>query len=134
MNTKVLMMASAIVMAVAGILFIFLPDEILRYTAFPADDFTVLFLQVTGALYFGFATLNWMARTNLIGGIYSKPVAMANFGHFFIAGVTLVKIVLIEAAGIVLWAITVLYCIFAVLFTIVAFGNPLPKNGKNIIK
>jgi hypothetical protein len=33
--------------------------------------------------------LNWMARANRIGGIYSRPVAMGNFLHFTMGALVL---------------------------------------------
>ena len=47
--------------------------------------------QACGVLYLGFAILNWMAKDDLIGGIYSRPVAMGNFLHFFTIAMALVK-------------------------------------------
>ena len=38
--------------------------------------------QLAGVLYLGFAALNWMARGNIIGGIYSRPVTIGNVLHF----------------------------------------------------
>ena len=56
-------------MGFSGIIFTFLPQEIITFSGYTLDNLNVLFLQVLGALYFAFAILNWMARTNLIGGI-----------------------------------------------------------------
>lgn len=128
MNTKFLMMASAILMGVTGILLIFLPDEIANYTGLASTDLSSLLLQVLGALYFAFALLNWMAKANLIGGIYSKPVAMGNFAHFFIAGVSIIKIAVANQTIVALWTGGIICCIFAIMFAIVAFGNPLKSK------
>lgn len=62
MNTKFLMMASAITMGIAGFLFTFLPEEILDYVGSTSSDLNILFLQLLGALYLAFATLNWLAK------------------------------------------------------------------------
>lgn len=125
MNTKFLMMASAITMGIAGVLFTFLPAEILDYTGSASADLNILFLQLLGALYLAFAILNWMAKANLIGGIYSKPVAMGNFVHFFIAGITIIKSAFANQAVVGLWVGAITYSIFAIMFAIVVFGNPL---------
>lgn len=125
MNTKFLMMASAILMGIAGIILTFLPDEIANYAGLASTDLSPLLLQVLGALYFAFALLNWMAKANLIGGIYSKPVAMGNFAHFFIAGLAIIKSAFANQTVIALWTGGIIYCICAIMFAIVAFGNPL---------
>jgi hypothetical protein len=62
MNTRLLMRASAIFLGALGISASFLPQEILvRAGAAPAG-FSVLVVQIAGALYLGFAILNWMAQ------------------------------------------------------------------------
>mgnify|MGYP005841113977 CR=1 FL=1 len=128
MNTKFLMMASAIAMGIAGIFFTFLPEEIISYAGFTITELNTLSLQILGALYLAFAVLNWMARANLIGGIYSKPVAMGNFAHFFIAGITLIKGALANQYVLSLWISGIIYSVFAIMFATVAFGNPLKND------
>jgi hypothetical protein len=91
MNTRLLMGASALFMAVLGVAASFLPQEILARSGARAEGLGVLLIQVAGALYLGFAILNWTARANLIGGIYSRPVALGNFVHFAVAGIVLLK-------------------------------------------
>jgi hypothetical protein len=92
MNTKFLMTASALFMAGLGVAASFAPQEILGHYDSNHGAVAVLLIQVAGALYLGFAMLNWMARGNLIGGIYSRPVALGNFVHFAVVAVTLLKV------------------------------------------
>lgn len=125
MNTKFLMMASAVIMGIAGIILTFLPDEIANYAGLASTDFSPLLLQILGALYFAFALLNWMAKANLIGGIYSKPVAMGNFAHFLVAGLAIIRSAFANQTDIALWIGAIIYSTFAIMFAIVAFGNPL---------
>jgi hypothetical protein len=78
-----------------------------------------------------FAILNWTARENIIGGIYSKPVSLGNILHFTAAAVSLLKIITTGKGGIIFVIITVLYLIFAVWFGLVTFthpGKPQPDN------
>jgi hypothetical protein len=124
MKTKILMTLSAILMAVLGLAATFLPQEILSQLGVEPHGLAVLQLQILGALYLGFAMLNWMARGNLIGGVYSRPVAMGNFLHFAVIAITLVKALLggMESRGVLIGA--VLYPVFAVWFGLVAFTHP----------
>lgn len=124
------MMASSGIMGTAGFVLTFLPEEILHLLEMAPANLNVLFLQIMGALYLAFAMLNWMARANLIGGIYSKPVAVGNFAHFFIAGITIIKNALASPGIPSLWVAGIIYALFAVLFARVAFGDPL-KLKKN---
>jgi len=123
------MVSAAVVMGVAGISFSFLPQEIVSHLRMGTGPFLPLFLQLLGALYLGFAMLNWMAKANLIGGIYSRPVATGNFLHFVIAAFALAKGLRTGPISGVLWLVTGIYVVFAVLFGFVLFGHPVRKEG-----
>jgi len=131
MNTKLMMTASAIFLAVAGMTLTFLPEEIMQYTGIGASKALQLILQLTGALYFGFAMLNWMAKGSTIGGIYNRPTAIANFGHFFIGALGLLKAVMKDnSLPYAIWALAIIYSIFAVLFWLVLSRSPI-NNQKS---
>ncbi len=129
MNTKPLMTLNAIILALIGISLIFLPKEILDYFELSASDTLELLMQITGSLYFAFAMLNWMSKGSLIGGIYGRPIAIANLTHFVIAGLSLIKGIMANSGlSYVIWSIAIVYSIFAILFGIVAFKHPVSKN------
>jgi hypothetical protein len=88
MSTKLL---SALFMGVLGAAASFLPQEIATRFGVQADTHAFLLLQIVGALYLGFAILNWMAKDVLMGGIYSRPSALGNFLHFAVVSIVLLK-------------------------------------------
>ena len=116
------MTASAIILGATGILLTFMPQEASNFLHL--TDSTAILFQILGALYFGFAILNWTAKANLIGGIYSRPVCIGNFTHFLIGGLALIKLVLHNNNGNSILICTILYFIFAILFGYVLFANP----------
>ncbi len=124
MKTRSLMIASAVFMGVAGIAVTFLPEEILTWIGTQPMPALVVMLQITGALYFGFAMTNWMARGVLIGGIYSRPLAIGNFAHFMIAGLGLLKEVFVSPALPWFWLPSVAYAVFALRFGMVLLRHP----------
>ncbi|MCW3112208.1 MAG: hypothetical protein JWR18_604 [Segetibacter sp.] len=126
MNTKLLMAVSAFVLGVAGIALSFLPQEVATFCGLHESNSIVL--QISGALYLGFAVLNRTAKGNLIGGIYSKPVAIANFAHFLIGGLALLKPATKGTGISYIWIPTVIYLAFAILFGYVFLFNPLLKT------
>ena len=117
------MVSSASLMAMLGLGASFLPQEALSYAGYQAEGMSVLLVQVTGALYFSYALLNWMARGVLIGGIYSRPVALGNFTHFFIVTIVLAKALLVHVAPPILIGAAI-YFIFALWFGLVLFTHP----------
>lgn len=130
MNTRLLMMLSAIVMGLVGLVCSFMPDEIVRVLDLGDENYLPLFFQVLGSLYLGFAALNWMAKGNLIGGIYSKPVAIGNFMHFMVSSLALFKFFMKHADMKMLIIPLVIYALLTFCFGKVTFGNPVLKQQR----
>lgn len=123
MNTKLLMIASALVLGLAGIAATFAPAELLAAWGAPATDQTVILVQILGALYFSFALLNWTAKGAMIGGIYARPVSLANFFHFIVGALALAKKALSRDLGLPIMVALVVYAVFAILFGALVFGR-----------
>jgi len=121
-STRLLMTLSAALNAAVGVAASFVPHEILNYVGVSATPFTVSVIQLAGALYLGFALLNWMARGTLLGGIYGRPIGIANVAHFAMAAIMLVKLVLGGQREAVLLVGTLIYVITAAWFVLVVFG------------
>jgi hypothetical protein len=128
MSPRVLMRASALVLCTLGLVGTFLPDSVLTRAGAPATPALMLLVQTLGALYLGFAGLNWMARDNLIGGIYGRPVAVGNLLHFLTAGLAAIKLVPQAEEVPWVWPFAVIYSIFAVSFALVLFRHPVSAS------
>jgi hypothetical protein len=124
MNTKLIMVASALCMAIAGVAFSFLPVELLRAAGESGSAVMALAVQVAGAMLLGLAILNWMAKDSVIGGIYNRPLAMGNFMHFAVGAIALVKGVMAGHAQTGVWVAAAIYAIFAGGFGAMLFGTP----------
>ena len=126
-QTKYLMSFSAVVMFALGVALTFGPSEVIHSAGGSQAPLLTLIARACGALYLGFAILNWMAKDNLIGGIYSRPVAMGNFLHFFAIAMAIVKSfsVLPHSAGIV--TLAAIFCVLAAGFANVLFQHPTAK-------
>ncbi len=126
MKTKYLMTASAVFLGFSGILFTFIPEEVLYAFGLEATKPLQLLVQITGALYFGFGMLNWMTKSGLIGGIYNRPVAVANISHFSIAGLALLKALVSNPdLPLMVWIAGIIYGIFAISFGLILFRHPI---------
>ena len=117
------MIASAAFLAMLGLATSFLPEKVLGLHGTVPDTPTLLLVQMTGALYLGFAILNWTARGVLIGGIYARPVALGNFLHFAMVSVMLIKAAIVH--GVMPLAISAtVFSVFAIWFGLVLFRPP----------
>lgn len=124
MHTRALMMISAVFLGALGVVTSFAPDEVLGVHGTVPDNATVLLVQMMGALYLGFAILNWSARGVLIGGIYSRPLALGNFLHFVMVAITLIKAAL--TFQVIQLAISAaVFTAFAGWFALVLFRSPV---------
>lgn len=124
MNTKLLMIISTTIMTVGGLALTFFPQEILYGFGLGSAGYFSVLLQVTGALYLGFAMLNWMAKGFLLGGIYNRPITMANFLHYFIACLAIIKVAA-DLNNSYVWAAALIYAILASCFGYMLFTHPM---------
>jgi hypothetical protein len=129
MNTRLLMILSSLLMAACGVLLQFLPHEILNYFNVDSKGILPLLVQMMGALYLGFAMMNWMAQTVLIGGIYARPLAMGNFLHFTVGAFALLKYAYAAQNSWAVWVAAIVYSLLATLFGVVVFTHPLKKKN-----
>lgn len=123
MNTRLLLMASSVVMGQVGAVASFAPAELLgalRVT--PTEPLPVL-IQLLGALYLAFAVANWTAKDSLIGGIYARPLALRNLVHFLVAALALGKYEMRAGWQGPLVAAMVVYASFALAFAWLLFGR-----------
>jgi hypothetical protein len=126
MNTRILMNVSAVFMLICGLLLQFFPHEVLARLGPPSSGIAPIFLQLAGALYLGFAFMNWMAKAVLIGGIYARPLAIGNLAHFLIGALALTRYAY-GASSAAVWALTAVYAAFAAAFGYIFFKNPAKK-------
>lgn len=129
MHSKVLLTISAVLMALAGICLSFMPSEILSAFGIAESTPLPIVLQVAGALYLGFACTNWMWRSNIIGGIYARPLALGNFLHFTMAALALIKHVRnAEHYLTFIYTATLIYAMLAIWFGMILFRHPLRSS------
>jgi hypothetical protein len=131
MNTKLLMTSSSLLLALAGIFALFAPDILLALLPVPIANPLSVLIQLMGALYFSMAMMNWTAKDSAIGGIYARPVSIANFSHFLIGTLLLAKGVLSNAFNLSIALLLAVYAIFAILFYWLVFRSTGIRVDKN---
>ena len=127
MNSRYLMSATAVLLALLGLACSFAPQELLGLINAPALPALALVVQALGAAWLGFAMLDWQARGAPFGGIYGRPVALGNFLHFVMLAAAIGKVALsasAPASG--LLAAAVVSALLALAFGALVFG-PAPR-------
>lgn len=118
----------------SGVLFfaggaaLFAPAEIARLAELSPTQTIVLIVQLGASGLLGFALLNWMSRGQRLGGIYGRPLGMANLFLFTTTALTVARSILdnvLPASVVVLFAaLAVLSAAFAWL---VFLSDPLTE-------
>ncbi|MEQ9592028.1 MAG: hypothetical protein RLN86_05485 [Cyclobacteriaceae bacterium] len=112
-NTKSLLSLCALYFGIIGSVLLFFPQEISEILS---DYNNLTILEHLGALYYGFAMVNWMSKGIRIGGIYNRPLAIGNFAYFAISSVTIIKFVLSRDADWIVLLLSVVQCSLAIIF------------------
>jgi hypothetical protein len=121
------MRASACVLFALGLTCTFMADHVPVWMGAPPLPALVLLVQVAGALYLGFAAMNWMGRDQLIGGIYSRPLVIGNLLHFLTAGLAMLKVAASGTDLALLWPLTAVYLLLAAVFGSLLFRHPVAQ-------
>lgn len=122
-KTKLLMISSAIYMGLIGMFTSFTPEILIGYYNMGAGELGIIVIKMVGALYLGFSALNWMAKGNIIGAIYSRPVAFGNFFHFMLIAILLLKYTIADSLIPSIAIIAGINSIFALSFGYLLFGS-----------
>jgi len=126
--TRFLMSASAVVLGAVGVFLLFAPDVALIAAGVASLPATMVIAQLIGVLYLGFAVLNWMSRGNTIGGIYARPLAVANVMHFASGAAVLVKALSRSAMPASFWVLAAVYVVFAVALSTLLWRDPVLRQ------
>jgi hypothetical protein len=130
LNTRIIMVGSSLCLAIAGIACLFIPAEAMSVLDMTGND--KILVQIPGALYLGFAALNWLARGSMIGGIYARPVCVANFFHWVIGASLLAREITSGYLNITYVSATLVYLVFAILFALMLFGRLESKPASGL--
>lgn len=126
------MVSSCMFLGLFGLIALFVPEELLKMLSLSFTSSLPVLIQLLGALYLSFALMNWTAKDNIIGGVYLRPISIANFSHFMIGAVTLVKYQLSNHANPYLLVVSIVYVVFAIIFTwLVFFHTGIQKPAAN---
>lgn len=124
MNTRLLMISSAIFLGAFGLVLSFAPHEVLQFFGAVIAQPVPVFLQLAGASLIGWALVNWFARGLIIGGIYARPLTLGNLVHFTAGALGLAKLIADGGSHPGLVFLCVGYSVFCLCFGFLAFGKP----------
>ncbi len=119
---------TALLLLVLGVLFLFVPDELLPYLipGFPPSAAWVG--QLIGGAWIGLASITWSHRRQPLGGIYARPVTYANTLALFIGGTALCKAALGDATRPATWALAAPIEVLALVWLVLLLKGPFDRG------
>jgi hypothetical protein len=127
--SRLLLSLSAAVLAALGLSASFLPGELLTWLGAPASPVLTVLVQVLGAALLGHAVLDWMSRHSTIGGIYGRPLVVANLLHFGSGALALLKMLQRAPESRILWPLALGYALLALGYAVAFFREPARARG-----
>ncbi len=125
MRTQWLCLSSAAFLVAIGLALTFMPQELLAQVGERATGPVVLLAQLTGAMALAFAWLDWLARNQRIGGIYQRPLVLANLLHFMMGSLTLLRLSTAGDLGSYAFVLLVPYAVLALWWGITMTTSPV---------
>lgn len=121
--SRLLLTGSAVALALSGLLLLFAP-EILGTMDADQSVSVRLIVQILGGALFGLAMLDWNSRASMIGGIYGRPIVLANFACFFVAAMSILRTGTKEMLPTGIWIVGGVAALFAIAFGLRIYGSP----------
>ena len=130
--SSVLSRLSAVLLLCGGLALLFAPDVVLGALT-PGIPVQASWLgQLLAAAWLGIASLNWMQRTAIIGGIYARPLVYTNFVLYLVSALSMLRVVTAPGATWGAWLLAVPMCVLAAAYAALMFRGPfdaLPTGG-----
>lgn len=124
MRSTLVTRASALLLGLTGLAFLFAPAELLARIA-PAIPASAAWLgQLLGAAWLGLAAMNWTTRFTMVGGIYGRAVVFANATAYFVSAMVLLSAARRVDFTPALLLVTLIAIVMAVLYGYLLFRGP----------
>jgi hypothetical protein len=122
---------SALFLGAMGFALVFASDTILPklIPGFPAAGAWIG--QLLGAAWLGVAALNWLSKSALLGGIYSRPIVSANVLLYFVAAMTLIKPMMRHDISVIGWIAFLPIVALAAVYMWLLFRGPSQRDLEN---
>lgn len=120
--------ASAVLLFAGGVVLLFIPDVILP-GIMPDLPRTAAWLgQCIGAGWLAVGALNWLSRGSVLGGIYGRPVVVANAALYFITAMVLIRVAADRSDAAAFWLMATPAALFAGVYAWLLLRGPIESD------
>jgi len=119
---------SGILQLLGGLVLLFVPDVMLPrlIPGFPAGG--AWLGQLLAAAWLGFAALNWLSQSALLGGIYGRAVVVGNATFYFVAALSLFKVITRQGVPPAFWLVFIPVAALACVYSWLMFRGPVERD------
>jgi hypothetical protein len=122
--SSLLSRTSATVLLLGGVALLFASDVLLPPLVPGFPPAAAWLGQLLGAAWLGVAVLNWLQRAVVLGGIYGRPVVLANLTLYFVSALSLLRGLLGGDMPRVLWLLLATLAGLAVSYGVLLLRGP----------
>ena len=119
--TRTIMIASSVLLAGTSLACLFVPEE--AAAALHLSEGAAAVLPLVAAGHAGFAALNWVGRGAIYGGVYGKPIVLANFTIAAVTTLILVSLQFADASPVGV-GVTAVFALYWLAFIRLLFWPP----------
>lgn len=130
MLSSLLSRASGAVLLLGGIVLLFASDAVLPAVVPGFPPAGAWLGQLLGAAWLGVAALNWLQRNAILGGIYGRPIVLANLALHFVSALSLLRALIDGSAPRALWALCAPLAALALVYGALLLRGPFDPLGR----
>jgi predicted neutral ceramidase superfamily lipid hydrolase len=120
--------SSAALLAAAGFSMLFAADAILPRLVPGFPPSATWIGQLLAGAWLGIAALNWLHKSAVLGGIYGRPIVMANLALYFISALVLLKAASRAESPATLYLLAAPAVILAIVYGALLLRGPLGND------
>jgi hypothetical protein len=98
MMSRSILVLSAVMLFLAGGAGLFAAPETAAWLGAADEGPTSVIVQVAASAMLGLAFMNWLSRNNRVGGVYARPLCLANLLFFASSALSVGKAVMAKQA------------------------------------
>jgi len=124
MNSRFLLGSAAVIQLASGLALLFAPREVLASFGGTIDDPIIPIIQVLSGAVSGLGIMTWLLRRAPFGGIYGRPLLLANLTFSLVGSLTLLKVAFRTPGAIPLWGCAIVLGLLALGFGLAMYRSP----------
>jgi hypothetical protein len=118
---------SAALLSLSGLVLLFASDVLLPAVVPGLPPAAAWLGQLLAAAWLGVAALNWLQRAAVLGGIYGRPIVLANLALYFVSALSLLRALLSAGTSSVLWLALAPSAVLAAVYGALLLRGPFDR-------